>query len=154
MDINKIIFSRTAPKKKVEIIDNLTIQELLSITPATLTRIVKETGNKRGNTRTKELYLSAVFQTGNDWNSLFDGIGYSNGKLYVMLYCQFSNTDRSICDTYDRFFKRGEYRGSIEWQDRYGNPQTSYFVYDESKKARCVRRLLLEYITRKYKDKI
>ncbi len=32
MDINKIIFSRTAPKKKVEIVENLTTKELLSIT--------------------------------------------------------------------------------------------------------------------------
>lgn len=36
MDINKFLFSRTAPSKKIEIVDNLTQSELLSITPATI----------------------------------------------------------------------------------------------------------------------
>ena len=43
MDINKIIFSRTAPVKKVEIVKALSISKLLSITPEAITRMVKET---------------------------------------------------------------------------------------------------------------
>ena len=41
MNINRIIFTKTAPKKKVEIVENLTPTELLSITAETITRMVK-----------------------------------------------------------------------------------------------------------------
>ncbi len=44
MDINNIIFSRTAPKQKVEIVENLTPKELLSVNFDTIKRMVKETG--------------------------------------------------------------------------------------------------------------
>ena len=42
MDINQIIFTRTAPVKKVEIVENLTQADLLNILPATIARMVKE----------------------------------------------------------------------------------------------------------------
>ena len=42
-NINTELFRRYAPKKKLEIIEKLTDDELLAITPATLIRMVKET---------------------------------------------------------------------------------------------------------------
>ena len=43
-NINQIIFTRTQPKKKLDIINSLTEAELLATTEATITRIVKEVG--------------------------------------------------------------------------------------------------------------
>lgn len=69
MDINKIIFSRTAPSKKVEIVKALSISQLLSITSEAITRMVKETGSSISKSRNKELCISSDLRTGNNWNS-------------------------------------------------------------------------------------
>ena len=58
MNINRIIFTKTAPKKKVEIVENLTPTELLSITTETITRMVKEAGTRLYKSRDKELRFS------------------------------------------------------------------------------------------------
>ena len=153
-DINSVLFTRTSPSKKMDIVQDLTLSELLAITPATVTRIIKEVGRKIGKTRRKELYISRDIRTGNDWDSEFEGVEFNKGKLYVALYLQYSNTDITIFESYDKFFRKGDYRGSFEWQDRYGGTQTSYFTYSESTKARCIRRLLMQYLHLKYKDKL
>ena len=44
MDINKFLFTKTAPKKKLAVIDTLSQGELLSITYSTVLRIIKEAG--------------------------------------------------------------------------------------------------------------
>lgn len=56
-NINQELFKRYAPKKKLEIINNLTTAELLATTPETLMRIVKEAGTKVGTARSKVLEL-------------------------------------------------------------------------------------------------
>lgn len=43
-NINVELFKRYAPKKKLEIINSLNSSELSNVTPATITRIVKEAG--------------------------------------------------------------------------------------------------------------
>ena len=43
-NINTELFKKYAPKHKLEIIESLTQEELLAITPKTVTRIVKEAG--------------------------------------------------------------------------------------------------------------
>ena len=57
-NINQELFKRYAPKKKLEIINNLTTTELLAATPETLMRIVKETGTKAVTARSKVLRIS------------------------------------------------------------------------------------------------
>ena len=44
ININNELFKRYAPKKKIEIIENLTSSELMATTPATMERIIKEAG--------------------------------------------------------------------------------------------------------------
>ncbi len=154
MDINNVIFSRTAPKKKVEIVENLTPKELLSVSTDTIKRMVKETGSNYDKSRNKKLRLSSELRTGNNWNSDFEGISVIKNRLYVDLYLQYSNTDTNTNETYEKFFCKGEYRGSVVRGDEYGNDRHYYFSYNESDKARCMRRLLLQYLTIKYKDKL
>ena len=45
-------------------------------------------------------------------------------ELYVSLYVLYGNTNIYTGTTYNRFFLRGDYRGRICYEDRYGNPHT------------------------------
>lgn len=154
MDINKIIFSRTAPSKKVEIVKALSISQLLSITPEAITRMVKETGSGISKSRNKELRISSDLRTGNNWNSEIEGVRLYKGHLSVDFYLQFENTDTNTNDSLENFLNQGDYRGSVIRSDRYGNDCHYYFTYNEADKAEFVKSLLLEYLNRKYKDKL
>ena len=70
------------------------------------------------------------------------------------LYIQFENTDTSTSVRLDDFLKHGDYIGSIVRDDRCGNPRSYYFTYSTADKARFVKSLLLEYLNRKYKDRL
>jgi len=154
-NINTELFIRYAPKKKLEIIEKLTDDGLLAITPATLIRMVKETGEScYKSKRDKKLFVRRVIRKGNEWNSEFVGVDLLKGKLYVDLYIQYDNTDTEACITYDEFMRDKErFRGTIKSTDRYDNPQTYYYFYDNDDRARAIRSLLYEYIYRKYLDK-
>lgn len=154
MDINKFLFSRTAPSKKVEIVDNLTQLELLSISPATISKMIKEAGTRLYKSRDKELRISYERRTGNSWNSTVEGVRNYKGNPMLDLYIQYENTDTSSSVSLRDFLNNGDYRGSIVRCDRYGNPRSYYFTYSSADKARFVRQLLLEYLNRKYKDKL
>ncbi len=152
MNINVELFKRYKPDNKIKIINELTEDELLAITPATVTRIVKEAGSRLYRSRNKRLWISDRFRAGNHWNSTFNAVELIKGKLYVSLYVQYSNTDTDTDATYNEFFSRGDYRGHICYEDRYGNPHTDYYTYTPSDKARALRSLLLTYVQRKYKS--
>ena len=50
MNINELIFSRTQPQKKIDIINALSEDELLSTSEATIKRIVKDAGRRMWKT--------------------------------------------------------------------------------------------------------
>ena len=152
MDINKIIFSRTAPAKKVGIIKNLTIPELLSINYATILRVVKETGTKQSNSRNKTFSMSN--SVSNDWNAEFEGVNLYRGKLFADIYLQYDSTDTNVSIPLEDFLKKGDFRGSNIRTDRYDNPRTHYFTFREIDKAIVLGRMLMDYLNRKYKDKL
>lgn len=154
MDINVELFKRTAPQKKLEIINNLSKGELLNIKESTLLRIVKETGHGKPKSRNKQLYISYDHQAGNNWNSTIESIEFWKGKLILNAYVQYSNTDTNKDIHLHEFLRRGDYRGYINYEDRYGNQQTSYFAYDDSNKANVIKSICLEYIYTKYATKL
>lgn len=154
MDINKIIFSRIAPAQKIEAIESLSQTELLSITPATIVKMIKEAGTRLYKSRDKEMRISYERRTGNDWNSTVEGVRNYKGNPMLDLYVQYENTDTSTSVRLDDFLKHGDYRGSIVRDDRCGNPRSYYFTYSTTDKAKFVKSVLLEYINRKYKDKL
>lgn len=154
MNINKIIFTRTAPKKKVEIVENLTPTELLLITAETVSRMVKEAGSRLYKSRDKGLRFSYERRTGNNWDSTIEGVRNYKGKPVLDIYYQYENTDTNTSVSLEDFLKRGDYRGSVVRDDRYGNPRNYYFTFSSTDKARFVRRLLLEYLYTKYADKL
>lgn len=154
MDIEKFIFSRTAPSKKIEIVETLNQDELLSITPDTVRRILREVGSTQYKSRDKELCISRECRAGNDWNSEFTAIRSYKSKLYIDLYLQYGNTDTDISESFEKFFASGDYKGAITRSDSHGNPQTYYFTYTQADKADCVKSLLLQYLHLKYMERL
>ncbi len=149
-----IIFSRTNPLRKLEIIRNLKGSELWATPKSTIERIVKETGRNRYKSRDKELYIDHDRRAGNNWNSTIESISLVKGKLYVGIYLQYDSTDTSTTETYEEFFLMRTYHGSIERSDWRGNPRTYYFEYSIDEKAEVIRSILLEYIYTKYAEKL
>jgi hypothetical protein len=154
MNINELIFSRTQPQKKIDIINALSEDELLSTSEATIKRIVKDAGRRMWKTRDKELRISHERRAGNAWNSLIEAVELIKGRLYLEVYLQYENTDTSTSEEYDDFFRNGKFRGEVRRLDRYGNGRTYYYLYDPSDKACVIKSILLEYIHTKYADKL
>ena len=154
MNINDFIFSRTQPQKKIDTINALTQDELLSIREETVKRIVKDAGSKIWKTRDKRLRISQERRAGNAWNSSIDEVQLIKGKLYLEVYLQYENSDTSTSEEYDDFFRQGKFRGEVRRLDRYGNGRTYYYLYDTSDKASVMKSILLEYVYRKYADKL
>ena len=154
MNINELIFSRTQPQKKIDIINALSEDELLSTSEATIKRIVKDAGRRMWKTRDKELRISHERRAGNAWNSLIEAVELIKGRLYLEVYLQYENTDTSTSEEYDDFFRNGNYRGEVRRSDRYGNGRTYYFLYNSSDKASVMKSILLEYVFTKYAAKL
>ena len=153
-NVNIELFKRTSPERKIELIRKLTQAELSGISESTLLRIVKETGRRIKGSRNYEFYVNPDRRKGNNWNSMVEGVWLYRGKLHVMVYVQLDNTDTSLLISFHDFFKKGNFRGTIKRDDRYGNPQTHYYEYDEKDKGEVLRAICLEYIHTKYKEKL
>lgn len=154
-DINIELFKRYKPQKKIEIIELLTDKEVMKVKESTVIRIVKEVGNfHHQSKRNKLLSINSERRQGNSWNSIFEGVDFYKGELWVELYFQYENTDTNMSEEWRRFFRQGNYEGQCRRDDRMGNLRTYYFTYFESDKAKCIRSILLEYVYRKYADKL
>ena len=154
MNVNNFIFTRTQPMKKLEVIEKLSNDELLAVSESTVKKIIQEVGQRRYKSRDKELRIDYDRRKGNNWNSTVESVELIKGKLYLDFYIQYENTDTNTSEEYDDFFRRGNFRGEIRRDDRYGNGRTYYFCYDETDKARVMRSILLEYVYSKYNDKL
>lgn len=156
MNINVDLFRRFQPEKKLEMINKMTQSELLSVSPETVKRIIKETGTNRYKSRNKELKIAHERRAGNNWNSEFESVENYKGKLYVGLYVQYGDceTDTTEIEEYNTFFKSGEFLGQIKGIDRCFNPKYYYYRYNNEQKSECIRSILLEYVYRKYADKL
>ena len=153
-NINQELFKRYSPKKKLEIINNLTTTELLNTTTETIKRIVKEAGKSIGKSRDKTLRINRDRQAGNDWNSTVEAVEYVKGNLYLNIYFQMDSTDTNICVKHEVFFNGDEYHGKHYITNKHGDEVPNYFVYDRQDKAKVVKSILLEYVHTKFADKL
>ena len=96
-NINVELFKRYAPKKKLEIINSLSENELLSISYTTILRIIKEAG-KGDSGKARNKFKTLFFdEAGNGWNSSVSSIW--NGKKNVIImsvYIQGDDTDTYV----------------------------------------------------------
>ena len=153
-NINQELFKRYAPKKKLEIINNLTTAELLNTSTETLMRIVKEAGTRVGTVRSKVLRISSARRSGNNWNSTVEAVEIHRGKLVLDFYVQMDSTDTNHFEPYSNFSKDGNYTGKVYTTNRYGDQVPIYFIYDRENKAGVIKSILLEYVHTKYADKL
>ena len=153
-NINQEVFKKYAPKKKLEIINNLTAAELLATTPETVKRIAKEAGTKAGTARSKVLRISSKRRSGNDWNSTVESVEIHRGKLMLDIYVQMDSTDTNHFEPYSNFSKDGNYTGKVFTTNYYGDSIPHYFTYDRQDKAKVIKSILLEYLFTKYADKL
>ena len=153
-NINQELFKRYAPKKKLEIINNLSTSELLTISTETLMRIIKEAGTRVGSVRSKVLRISSARRSGNNWNSMVEGFEIHRGKLMLDIYVQMDSTDTNHFEPYSNFSKDGDYTGKVYTTNRYGDQVPNYFIYDRENKAGIIKSILLEYVYTKYADKL
>ena len=153
-NINVELFKRYAPKRKLEIINNLTTAELLATTPETIMRIAKEAGRGIGKSRDKILRINRDRQAGNNWNSTVEDVEFIKGNLYLNIYFQTDHTDTNISEKYATFMQGDQYHGKHYTTNRYGDDVPNYFTYDRQDKAKVIKSILLEYVHTKYADKL
>ena len=153
-NINVELFKRYAPKRKLEIINNLTTAELLATTPETIKRIAKEAGRNIGKSRDKILRVNQNRQAGNDWNSTVEDVEFIKGNLYLNIYFQTDHTDTNISEKYATFMQGDQYHGKHYTTNRNGDEVSNYFTYDRQDKAKVIKSILLEYVHTKYADKL
>ena len=153
-NINQELFKRYAPKKKLEIINNLSTSELLNTSTETLMRIVKEAGTRVGSVRSKVLRISSARRSGNNWNSTVEAVEIHRDKLMLDIYVQMDSTDTNHFEPYSNFSKNGNYTGKVFTTNYYGDSIPHYFTYDRQDKAKVIKSILLEYLFTKYADKL
>ena len=153
-NINQELFKRYAPKKKLEIINNLSTSELLNTSTETLMRIVKEAGTRVGSVRSKVLRISSARRSGNNWNSTVEAVEIHRDKLMLDIYVQMDSTDTNHFEPYSNFSKDGNYTGKVFTTNYYGDSIPHYFTYDRQDKAKVIKSILLEYLFTKYADKL
>ena len=149
-NINLELFKRYAPKKKLEIIESLTQEELLAITTASITRIVREVGNKKSK-EYKTFRVRDEFRAYNFWNVYFIGIDLIKGKPWLFFCIDNSNTGNEDCPICDGFIK---IKSPTYYSSYMESIQNCSDFYDNNARARAIKSLLLEYVYTKYADKL
>lgn len=158
MDINNFLFTRTAPKKKLAVINTLSQGDLLSVTYKTILRIIKEAGvgdSNKTRCKFKTLCLSGAT---NDWNSKVRNI-YNSKKdeVYLSVYIQGDDTDTEVSyklrDFLDNRYEE-QCLGKLDESFRNGYEHKVPANYDRSDRARVIKAILTAYIENKYADKL
>ena len=157
-NINNIIFTRTAPKKKLEIINSLSQGELLAITYPTILRIIKEAGqgdSSKVRCKFKTLYLSGAT---NDWNSKVTNIyNWKKDEVYLSVYIQGDDTDTyefpKLKDFLDNRYEE-QCLGKLHESFRNGYEHDVPANYNRTDRARVIKAILTAYVKNKYRDKL
>ena len=158
MDINNFLFTRTAPKKKLAVINTLSQGDILSVTYKTVLRIIKEAGvgdSNKTRCKFKTLYLSGAT---NDWNSKVRNI-YNSKKdeVYLSVYIQGDDTDTEVSyklrDFLDNRYEE-QCLGKLDESFRNGYEHKVPANYDRSDRARVIKAILTAYIENKYAEKL
>ena len=156
-NINVELFKRYAPKKKLEIINSLSESELLSISYATVLRIIKETGkgdSGKARNKFKTLFLS---DAGNNWNSNVTSIWNGKNVIMMSVYIQGDDTD-TYTDYKLKDFLDNRYEnlclGKLHESFRNGYEHEVPANYDRADRAKVIKAILTAYIKNKYNNKL
>lgn len=155
MNINIELFKRYKPENKLEMIKNLTQDELLNVTKATILRVIKEAGHGDSRkTRSKFKTLGLMNRVGNNWNSTVDSI--YNGKkdeIFLEVYIQGEDTDTTnICGIDTLLSKHSDSTTLAHLEESFRNGYSHVVVanYSKENRAEVIREILNTYVHRKY----
>lgn len=158
VNINQFLFTRTQPKKKLEVINTLSKEQLLSVTYSTILRIIKEAGvgdSGKKRSKFKTLYLKGAT---NDWNSKVRNIyNWKKNLVYLSVYVQGDDTDGeysyNLKDFLDNRYEE-QCLAKLHESFRNGYEHDVPANYDRSDRARVIKAILTAYIENKYADKL
>lgn len=143
-NINEFIFGRTRAEKKLETLDTLNQQALMSVTDNTIMRIYKECRGKDSDGKPNDRFMiDCKRREGNNWNSTIEFIYEYQDRPHLCLYIQNSSTDSSITKSFAEFKRGGTWYGHI----------AGSYTYHADDVARTIRCILKEYIYYKYIEK-
>jgi len=156
MNINQFLFTRTAPKKKLEVIESLEDSQLLAITYNTILRMIKEAGvgdSRKTRSKFKTLYIDGA---SNEWNSRVTSIfNRQKDVIYMNVYIQGDDTDTDVWyelkDFLDNRYE-DQCLGHIEESFRNGYSHSKPANYNRSDRARVIRSICTAYLHSKYKN--
>ena len=139
-------------------INNLSNSELLSITYATILRMIKEAGvgdSSKSRCKFKTLYLSGA---GNGWNSKVTNIyNWKKDEVYLSVYIQGDDTDTDVSYKLREFLdNRYEEQclGKLHESFRNGYEHEVPANYDREDRAKVIRAILTAYIENKYANRL
>jgi hypothetical protein len=143
-NVNEFIFGRTKAEKKLEVLDNLSANDLRMATNDTILRIFKECRGKDDDGKPRDkFYISNKRAAGNNWNSTIEFIHEYKGRACIEFYVQNTKTDWGESVEYNTFKSGTEFRG-------YCSHLGTSFRYDSNDIANVIRCILKEFVYWKY----
>lgn len=131
--LENILFADGDFNEKKSYIENMVVDELMEVKESVVKSIIDKCGyNNR-------FWINNRLRQGNHCNSLVEFLYTRNCNVFVGIHVQNTKTDTTMIDSFDRFFRRGEYYS-----------RDKFFVegvdYKESDKAEVIRSILLSCI--------
>jgi len=149
-NVNEFVFGRTKAEKKLEVLDNLSANDLRMATNETILRIFKECRGKDDDGKPRDkFYIKNDRRVGNClggsniWNSTIEFIHEYKGRACIEFYVQNTKTDWGECVEYNTFKSGTEFRG-------YSEHLSTYFRYNSDDIANVIRCILKEFVYYKY----
>lgn len=139
--LENILFADGDFNEKKSYIENMVVDELMKVNKSVVKSIIDRCGNDN------RFWINNKRRQGNHWNSLVEFLDISNGNVFVGIYVQNTKTDTTMMDSFDRFFRMGEYYS----RDNHLNEGVDY---KEGDKAEVMRSILLECIYQQFNDEV
>lgn len=144
INVNEFIFGRTKAEKKLEVLDQLSGNDLRRATNDTILRIFKECRGKNDNGNPNDkFYIKNDRRAGNNWNSTIEFIYEHKGKAYIEFYVQNTKTDWGESVDYNTFKNGSEFCGHSDYL-------SMSFRYSYDKVTEVIRCILKEFVYYKY----
>lgn len=164
MNLNTELFRRTAPSKKLELIEKATIDELSKVSAETIVRCVQEVGEPewsrtpKKRVTNKKLYCKHV---SNGWNANIYKVSIS-GKQHILTYDFTGVIDNEWIDrdgfehwmSHKEMFQSGTVEKEVKYTDIKDRLHYHDFRWWFNSRMECIRGILKTYVEQKYKDKL
>lgn len=165
MNLNKELFRRTAPSRKLELIENATSAELSAVKAETIIRCVQEVGEpahwrKEPKKRVTDKKLRCE-RVSNGWDASFYHVAIY-GREHILTFYFEGIIDNQYIDldgfSHDLTFKEmtstQRIKKEVQYEGRDNHPHWETFCWDWDERMECFRSILRTYVKIKYKDKL